>query len=304
VERWLARFGREETVDLLEWNNRRPAYGVRVNTARHGVETVRDWLREREVVHAPSPFLDDFLRLVRLQALVQSDLLDDGACAVQDEGAGLVVRLLDPQPGETVIDGCAAPGGKALYAATRMKAAAAAQDGEGGADTGRILAYDVHTSRLRLLSKAAPAHGFAGLIETEAADLKDVAARDDAPQADRVLLDAPCSGLGVLAKRADLRWQRTPDEIDDLAALQDELLDAAAALVKPGGLLVYATCTIVPEENEERVLAFCARHPDFSVEPATGFVPDECVTDEGFYATLPHRHGIDGAFGVRLRRAA
>jgi 16S rRNA (cytosine967-C5)-methyltransferase len=112
----------------------------------------------------------------------------------------------------------------------------------------------------------------------------------------------PCSGLGVLAKRADLRWQRAPEDLDELRALQDALLDAAARLVEPGGLLVYSTCTIEPEENEDRIDAFLDRHADFTLESAEGYVPDDVVSASGFLTTLPHRHRTDGAFGARLRR--
>jgi 16S rRNA (cytosine967-C5)-methyltransferase len=291
VRRWLARFGTEETTELLEWNNRRPMYSVRVNPLRTSRDDVATWLDEHDVIFTDSPYLDDHFRLRRLQPLVQEDLLDDGHVAVQDESAGLVVRLLDPQPGETILDGCAAPGGKTMAIAARMQ-------GEG-----TILAVDTNEDRLGLVAEAAATHGVAEMVTTEAADLREVADRDDPPRADRVLLDVPCSGLGVLAKRADLRWQREPDDIQELMALQDELLDAAATLVAPDGLLLYSTCTIEPEENEDRIAAFLDRHDDFSLESAEGHVPDEVVTDDGFLTTLPHRHRTDGAFAVRLRRS-
>ncbi|MEF8817265.1 MAG: 16S rRNA (cytosine(967)-C(5))-methyltransferase RsmB, partial [Salinibacter sp.] len=115
-------------------------------------------------------------------------------------------------------------------------------------------------------------------------------------------LDVPCTGMGVLAKRAGLRWRRSPDDLAEMAELQDELLNAAASLVRPGGLLVYSTCTTEPEENEQRVEAFLARHDGFTVESADGHVPDEMVADGGFLATFPHRHRMDGAFAARLRR--
>jgi len=140
------------------------------------------------------------------------------------------------------------------------------------------------------------------IIEAEATDLRDLVARRETPPADRVLLDAPCSGLGVLAKRADLRWNRTPEDIVQLTALQDALFDAAATLVRPGGVLVYSTCTIEPEENEDRVAAFLRRHPAFHLEPAGPYIPEPVVTPEGYLATVPHRHNIDGAFAARLRR--
>ena len=289
VRRWLDRFGLDETPDLLEWNNRRPMYSVRINPLRTNRDAVEDWLDEHDIIFTGSPYLDTHLRLKRLQPLVQGDLLDDGHVAVQDESAGLVVQLLDPQPGDTIVDGCAAPGGKTMAMAARL-------DGEG-----TILAIDSNESRLQKVTEGAIAQGTEDVVETEAADLTAMADLPDPPQADRVLLDVPCSGMGVLAKRADLRWQRSPEDLDELAALQDELLDAAATMVRPGGLLVYSTCTIEPEENEQRIDAFLARHPDFTIESAEGFVPDDVVSDRGFLTTLPHRHRTDGAFAVRLR---
>ena len=289
VERWLARFGLEETTDLLEWNNRRPMHSIRVNPVRTSRDEVATWLDEHDVIFTDSPYLDDHFRLRRLQTLVQEGLLDDGHVAVQDESAGLVVRLLDPQPGETIIDGCAAPGGKTMAIAGRMK-------GEG-----TILAFDSNENRLSRVNESAETHGVADLVTAEAADLLAVADREDPPQADRVLIDVPCSGLGVLAKRADLRWQREPSDIQELLALQDDLLDAAADLVEPGGLLVYSTCTIEPEENEQRIEAFLDHHDDFELESAEGILPDEVVSDEGYLTTLPHRHRTDGAFAARLR---
>lgn len=289
VRRWQERFGPEATAELLQWNNRRPFYSVRVNPLRSSRAAVTEWLDAQEVVYTESPFFDNVLRLKRLQPLVQSGLLDEGRVAVQDESAGLVVRLLDPQPGDSLVDGCAAPGGKTIHAATRMQR------------EGAILAVDVHENRLQRVDEAAAAHGVAQLVRTEAADLRAVADRSNSPRADRVLLDVPCTGLGVLAKRADLRWQRSPEDLEEMAALQDELLDAAARLVRPGGLLVYSTCTLEPEENEQRVEAFLAHHDDFTFESAVGHVPDEVVTENGFLATLPHRHRMDGAFAARLR---
>jgi len=290
VRRWLDRFGPDETAELLQWNNRRPAHHVRVNPLRTSMGEMKAWLDEHDVVYTDSPYLGDTLRLRRLQPLMGEDgPLADGRVAVQDESAGLVVRALDPQPGETILDGCAAPGGKTLTIA-------AAMNGEG-----TIHAVDQHEGRLERVREGAETHGVADLVGAEAADLKAVADRDDPPQADRVLLDVPCSGLGVLSKRADLRWRRTPEDIEQLLALQDDLLEAAARLVRPGGLLVYSTCTIEPEENERRVEAFLEEHADFERESVAEFVPDEVVTDAGDLATLPHRHRMDGAFAARLR---
>lgn len=289
TRRWLNRYGEADARALLKFDNTRPTYALRVNTLRESPKVFGERLDGLEVEWQPSRYLDDFIRVDQLQPVLRAGLLDDGVCAVQDEAAALVVRVLDPQPGETMLDAAAAPGGKALYTAIRM------------GDRGRVLAYDIHPGRAALIRDAAATHGLTS-VEVGVADLRDLAADPNAPTADRVLLDAPCSGLGVLAKRADLRWRRTPDEIDDLVELQDELLDAAARLVRPGGLLVYSTCTVEPEENAERVEAFLARHTSFQRERVEGLVPDAFVTGRGDFAALPHVHGTDGAFAARMRR--
>jgi 16S rRNA (cytosine967-C5)-methyltransferase len=294
VRRWLDRFGEIDTQALLSWNNQRPLFGLRVNTHRTTVDAVTGWLDEHDVDWTPSPFLDDVVRVRRLQSVIHGPLLDDGRVAVQDESAGLIVRCLDPQPGEAVFDLCAAPGGKAIYAAQRMTA--------GGDHSGQLYAFDIHEGRLGLVTEAAETHGLDDDVWTFAADARELDQRDDLPLADRVLLDAPCSGLGVLAKRADLRWQRDASDMEALTQLQAELLDAAAPLVRPGGCLVYSTCTIEPEENAAQVETFLQNHPAFERESVAGLVPAGLVTDNGDFATLPHRDAIDGAYAARLRK--
>ena len=291
VRRWVDRYGLDGARELVAWNNQRPVYGLRINTLATSVEAIQQQLDEHDIPWAASPYLDDFVRVQRLQPIIEAGWMDDGRVAVQDESAGLIGRVFDPQPGETIIDACAAPGGKSIHAALRMQ-------GEG-----TIHAVDVHASRMELVMDAAAAHGTESMIQPHAADFCAWATADDAPLADRVLLDAPCSGLGVLAKRADLRWQRSPSDLDELTTLQDDLLDAAAQCVRPGGLLVYSTCTIEPEENQQRVMAFLDRHADYTLVPARGAVPDDVLTGDGFLKTRPHVHRIDGAFAARLRRA-
>ncbi len=289
VRRWLARYGDEATRTILAWNNKRPVFGVRVNTLRTDRAAVESQLTDRTVDWSASAVLDDFLRVESVQPLLQSGLLLDGLVHVQDESAGLVVRVLDPQPDETVVDACAAPGGKTLYACTRM------------ADRGRILALDANAARLRLAEKSAVAAG-CSIVQFVTGDATAPQPALAGVQADRVLLDAPCTGLGVLSKRPDLRWRRSEADLAALAELQDNLLDSVSALVRPGGLLVYSTCTIEPEENDDRVDAFLRRHDNFEVESAAPFVPTAMLTSRGFFASLPHRDGMDGAFAARLRR--
>ncbi|NNL67940.1 MAG: 16S rRNA (cytosine(967)-C(5))-methyltransferase RsmB, partial [Myxococcales bacterium] len=196
VRRWLARYGEAETEALLQADNARPTFALRVNALRTTTEGLGERLDALAVGWQPSAYLDDFLVVERLQPVLRAGLIEEGWCAVQDEAAGLVVRVLDPQPGETILDGAAAPGGKALYAAQRMH------------NTGRLVAVDLHEARTALVEQAAAARGLS-IIEPVTADLRDYEAKT---LFDRVLLDAPCTGLGVLAKRADLRWQRSPED--------------------------------------------------------------------------------------------
>lgn len=182
-----------------------------------------------------------------------------------------------------------------------------------------IVAMDRSKARLKPLASASTTTGLSGVLRVAPGDLREYARWVDAKRSsgsagdaklplvyDKVLVDAPCSGTGVLAKRADLRWRRTPEQLVELCTLQDELLAAAAMLVRPGGLLVYSTCSIEPEEHAGRIEAFLARHArggEWCVEaPPAGLLPQEVVTPEGYATTLPHVHGTDGAFAVRFRR--
>lgn len=286
VRRWTARYGVDATIELLQWNNERPSYGVRANTLKSTHDELLVRLEELDIAASPGRYLPEVLRVESIQPLLRDGLLKDGICTIQDEAAGLIVRLLDPVPGERILDACAAPGGKAFFAAQLMQ------------DRGEIVAVDIHEGRLRLVERGARSLG-ARIIKTEASDVRVF--RPDS-LFDRVLLDAPCSGLGVLSKRADLRWKRRPEDIEELTELQDELLDAAARAVRPGGVLVYGTCTIEPEENEERIRAFLDREEAFEIESAYDLLPEDLVTTDGFYASFPWLHGIDGAFGAMLRR--
>lgn len=289
VERWLKRYGSGATIELLEWNNRRPRFGIRINTLITPVDEFHELLDRLSLKWERGKYLDHFVTVESVQPLIREGFFSRGLCAVQDESAGLLVQLLGPEPGEVVVDLCAAPGGKAIHSAQIME------------NQGRVVAVDVQPVRVGLIEEAARQQA-AGIVEAYTADARHFNGIPPG-SADRVLVDAPCSGLGVLSKRADLRWRRTPDDLSDLVQLQDEILEAASKLVRPGGILVYGTCTIEPEENEERVAAFLGRHPEFSVEDAARFLPTEVTT--GLYAsTFPPRHGVDGAFGARLIRNA
>ena len=297
VRGWLAAFGEDATRALLAHDNRAPVYGVRVTEAArldagHAREAARDAFGTAVAALGgaaePSRWLDDFVTTQSLQALLRAGYARDGACAVQDEAAGLVVRALGPQPGERVLDAAAAPGGKAVYAALR------------GAS---VVALDVNRAKTRLVAQAAAAQKVP--VEAVSGDLRafEDAASPGGGGFDAVLLDAPCSGTGVLAKRADLRWAQSDARTSDLLRVQDDLLDAAARHVRPGGRLVYATCSVEQAENDDRVAAFLTRHAGWRLGGVGERVP-AAMADGLVFRALPHVHGTDGAFAARLVRDA
>jgi 16S rRNA (cytosine967-C5)-methyltransferase len=206
--------------------------------------------------------------------------LDALPCVVQDPGANLVVRYADPAPGTNVADLCAAPGGKALALSGRVL---------------YTLAADRSEVRLGLVRENARRTGRRlGLVVADAG-------HPPIRELDMVLLDVPCTGTGTLARHPDARWRLDSSSPAELAAVQERLLEGAADSVRPGGLLVYSTCTLEPEENEEQVNAFLARRPDFRIE-ATGAVPAEYTDERGQLVILPQRTAFDGAFAARMRR--
>jgi len=283
TRRYVNRFGIHEAQKLLQNNNTTPQYCIRVNLQKISIVQLTTQLNAHDISATQSDLLDDYLRVQSIGPLIREGYLDQGMCSVHDQSAGLVVALLDPQPNETILDACAAPGGKAAAAACRMQG------------SGQVHAWDKHPNRLKKVKDLARKQGLKNI------HVNVVNLLDSSPfTADRVLLDAPCSGTGVMSKRADLRWQRGESDLLDLIKLQYNLLDACVAHVKVGGHLVYSTCSIEPEENEHQIDAFLERHPTFVVEHAGDFLPSSVLTSTGYMATLPHHHGMDGAFAVRL----
>ncbi len=216
----------------------------------------------------------------------------DGVAVVQGEASQLVVELLEPQAGERVLDACAAPGGKTALIAARV--------GPGGAVVATDPGRDAE-SRIRTNLRAG------GIGEGVTVIPRGVETLDaKTPPFDAVLVDAPCSGLGTLRQHPEIRWRRTPRDLDDLSLRQRDILAAAARHVRPGGRLVYSTCTIARMENDDVVDAFLASHPDFSRESGDALpdtIADRCDA-AGTLRTFPHRHGLDGFFAVRMRRAS
>ncbi|HET7875198.1 MAG TPA: 16S rRNA (cytosine(967)-C(5))-methyltransferase RsmB, partial [Methylomirabilota bacterium] len=286
--RWLARYGAREAEALMVALNLRPPIAIRANTLRITREALAARLRDEELAETrPTPLAPEGLVVERGHP-ARWAAFTQGWCAVQDEASMLVARLLDPQPGEHVVDACAAPGTKATHLAQLMQ------------NRGKIVALDPQAARLKLLAKAAGRLGV-GIIEAHAGPVEKLAPRWRG-RADRVLVDAPCSNLGVLRRNPEVKWRRTEQDLGRLAAKQHAILEAAAAMVRPGGRLVYATCSLEPEENDEVVRAFLGANADWRVDLPAGFpVPPDAA---GFIRCLPHVHGTDGFTAVRLIRAA
>jgi 16S rRNA (cytosine967-C5)-methyltransferase len=281
VARWLTRWPAGETEALLERNNEEAPVVVRpFGVVREQLEAS---LEESGVRINDVPLVDDSVRLNGTVSLTDLGAYRQGLFFVQDPGATLVTRYAAFPAGSTVADLCAAPGGKSLELAR---------------EAAFVVAADRSPQRLARV-RANLARLDARNIDLVAADAREPAL---AP-VDGVLLDVPCTGTGTFRRHPDARWRLRISDLAVMAAIQRAILEAGASLVKEGGLLVYSTCSLEPEENDEAVDAFLAAHPDWVLEPPpVGVVPDE-VLDAGYLRVLPQRHGVDGAFAARLRRA-
>jgi 16S rRNA (cytosine967-C5)-methyltransferase len=287
--RWVARDGLEEARALMLAMNERPPLTVRANTLR----VSRDELARRlaaEEGRTPTP-----CRFAPEGLVVDHGggppaawrAFADGACAVQDEASMLVAHLLEVRPGDTVADVCAAPGTKTTHLAQLM------------ANRGRVLAFDRDQARLARVTEAAARLGLT-IIETRPGPVA-IRGPEHAGRCHAVLVDAPCSNLGVLRRHPEVKWRRQPGDLARSGAEQRSILRAAASMLGPGGRLVYATCSLEPEENEEVVRDLLAARRDLAVDAPEDFpIP---LDASGVLRCLPHRHGTDAFTAVRLRRA-
>lgn len=220
--------------------------------------------------------------------------ITQGHLRIQDEGAQLITLLLGPQPGETVLDACAGRGGKTGHMAQRMK------------NQGRLLAVDNDAQRLAALVADLPRLGIS-CVDTRRMDLNHPAAPAALGAFDRILVDAPCSGMGVLRRNPDTKWTRQPNDLARYARRQQRFLNHLAPLVKPSGVLVYAVCSLEPEEGIGVITDFLRLHPAFSICPppaSLGFHRSGLVDEDGCFRSMPHRHGMDGFFAATLKRNA
>ena len=287
VERWVARYGIEEAGRMLEANNEEPSVTVRPSLARAPVDDILDRLRSEGFKPEPAPN-GGLVWIVRGGFVPsRSPAFREGLISLQDEAEAAVVPILAPEPGETILDFCAAPGGKS------------AQIAEAVGSSGRLFALERHRSRARALRENLSGRLRADRVRVVCGDGLSPPFR---AAFDRVLVDAPCSGLGVLRRRADARWRKEESGIAAMAALQPQLLDAAAALVRRGGVLVYSVCSLEPEETHDVVELFLRAHPDFVQENVDPYLPPGFRSGARHLSATPQRHGTDGVFAARVRR--
>ncbi|MEO0456298.1 MAG: 16S rRNA (cytosine(967)-C(5))-methyltransferase [Cyanobacteria bacterium P01_A01_bin.114] len=279
---------KDEVEALCQWFNQSPHIDLRINCQQTSVEQVEAALQSagiqtERLTHAP-----DALRFKAHIGNIRSlPGYGKGWWMVQDSSAQLVSYLVDPQPGETIIDACAAPGGKTTHLAELM------------GDEGTVIGCDRTSSRTRKIQQNLKRLQI-NTIATVICDSRNNT--DFAKTADRVLLDVPCSGLGTLHRHADARWRQSPGSVKDLVQLQKELLAHTATWVKPGGVLVYSTCTLHPDENEGQIQYFLATHPGWMIEaPKSDSPAAQFVEPEGWVKVWPHRHDMDGFFMVKLK---
>jgi 16S rRNA (cytosine967-C5)-methyltransferase len=291
VRRWLGEFGFEEATALMRASNERPPLVLRVNSQKSSRELMLDRLREIGISAKPAQFSPQGVLLANGGVVERLPGFAAGFFQVQGEASQLITHLLAPQPGERILDACAAPGGKATHIAERMR------------DEGDVLALDasargidrIGENALRLaLQSVHPVRGDA-THELSSAVGKWF---------DRILVDAPCSGLGTLRSHPEIKWQRGESDIQRLCQVQKKILQNVAGYLKPGGVLVYSTCTLTDDENDRVVEGFLRARSEFELEDAARYLPNEArhlVRGEYFQA-LPQRHNTDGFFAARMRK--
>ncbi len=286
VKRFLELLGREETEALLAANNGEPPTTLQVNTYRSDAATLLASLEKNGVSVQPHPWLSNCLTVTGTGDLERLSAFASGECYVQDAAARLAVLAADPKPGACVLDACAAPGGKSFAVAIAME------------NRGEVVSCDIHPHKIALITAGQERLGL-GIISAMVQNGQERRAEWE-NSFDLVLADVPCSGLGVIRKKPDIRY-KDPALLTGLPPVQAAILDNVSFYVKPGGVIVYSTCTLLPEENQQVVIAFLAAHPEFTAEPFR--LPDPVgVVPDGMLTLWPHLHDTDGFFIARLRK--
>jgi len=297
VERWVGEFGPEAARRICAANNRKPPFAIRTNTLRIAREELQARLEEGGTPSQIALFSPEGLFLKKSPALAEDRLFQGGMYFIQDEASQLIPHLLSPQPGERVLDACAAPGGKTTHLAQLMK------------ERGEIIALELHGPKLKLMEENFRRLGISNVRSLEA----DAAQPLPFPREmafDRILVDAPCTGLGILHRNPEAKWRRKPQDITRLARVQGAILDNVCTWLKPGGKLIYSTCTMTPEENDGVTSLFLEKHPEFRLDDLREFTPPflhPLMDSKGLFRTYPEgvtaeTNRMDGFFAARLTK--
>lgn len=288
VKKFIHTFGSEAALALCRFDNTNAPLVLRTNTLKTTREELMEKLQDCGCEVTPSPLAPEGIICTSHASLNKLEPLQKGMAQVQDESSMLVAHVLNPQPGDFIIDTCSAPGGKTTHIAALMR------------NEGTVIAGDVYEHKLKLINENAARLGI-NIIKTQLTDARKIGEKYP-HRADKVLVDAPCSGLGVLRRKPDSRWNKTENLLAELPALQLEILNSAALAVKKGGVLVYSTCTIMPEENINVVNAFLKNHPEFTLDDVHKFLPFKHKSKDKTLQLMPHIDRTDGFFIARLIR--
>jgi 16S rRNA (cytosine967-C5)-methyltransferase len=291
-DKFVAQYGEAETQQLAAVLNTPAPLDLRVNALKANRDEVIAELATAPIVAEPTPYAPLGLRVWKKPALQNLPLFKNGAIEVQDEGSQVLAQLVGARRGEMVVDFCAGAGGKTLALGAIMR------------NTGRLYAFDVSEKRLTKLKPRLARSGLSNVHPVVIAHERDAKVKRLAGKIDRVLVDAPCSGMGTLRRNPDVKWRQQPQAIAEMTEKQTAILDGAARLVKFGGRLVYATCSLLNEENDAIVEQFLATHPDFGLVPMHQVLAEQRIPLEmgDTLKMLPHKHGTDGFFAAVMER--
>jgi 16S rRNA (cytosine967-C5)-methyltransferase len=288
VKKWIETFDAEETAALCKANNEIPPTTVRVNSLKASRGKIIEELSKIGFVVETTPFSSDGLIISNAPMPVRETAsYTAGHIQVQDEASQLIARLADPKPGESILDMCAGVGGKATHLAALMN------------NHGRITALDISEKKIESLKKNIQRLGVT-IVDARVGDAGMDLGKDFYESFDKVLVDAPCSGLGTLRRNPEIKWRILPKDVKKCSDLQNEILENAISYLKTGGVLIYSTCTIAPEENEEVIESFINRHQNFTCISPPASTQSCFADDQGYFRSYPHRHGTDGFFGAVL----
>ena len=289
IQRWVKEMGVEETLKLCMFNNQISSLTLRTNTLRVNRKDLIEKLRKEDLKTLPTTYSEEGIALIDPPPTSELPLLKEGLYIIQDEASQLVTSILDPKPGERVLDACSAPGGKTTHMAQRME------------NQGEIYAMDISKGRLDLIKEVGQRLGIK-IIRTIKADATRLLPISKGLVFDRVLADVPCSGFGTLRRNPDLKWRRGEEDIKRLSEVQSSILVNLSSYVKNGGILVYSTCTLFREENEDVVENFLDGHPEFQLYRLPEIVLEKCNSfiKNGYFKTFPTKNRMDGFFLARM----